>query len=440
MQDSDDHELPTLTRLVLRLTHVRPDELALVAWSCAYFFLLLCCWYVLRPVRDAMGLTGGVRDLQWLYLCTLGGMLIASPIFAALVSRFPRRVFIPTVYLFFAANLVAFYIFFRVTAGNDIVVARIFYVWASVFNLFVLSVFWSLMADIFRLEQGKRLFGLIGVGGTLGAILGGSTTAALASRIGEVNLLPVSIVLLVAACGCVMVLDRKTDALRRAAPLNAAPERGHAFSGIACIVRSPYLLGICLFLFLLTLSSTIVYFAQGTIVEQSFEDRSERTVVFAWIDVSVNVLTILTQLFLTGRIISRLGVGPTLAILPVIVLIGFLSFAIVPTLAMLVVFQVCRRASSYALAKPARESLFTVLGREEKYKAKNFIDTFIYRGGDAIGAGAFTWVTGAAVGLSLSGVSLLMLPLAGTWIVLSIILGKAQHARVAHAANEASNQ
>jgi len=410
---------------------IEPGERTAVLWAAACFFLLLCSWYTIRPVRESMGLTGGVRDLKWLYVATMTAMFIVNPIFGAVVARLPRRHVVPGVYAFFAINLAAFFVLFRAQGGEDIWTARTFYVWASVFNLFVLSVFWSLMADLFTLEQAKRLFGVIGVGGTAGAIVGAATAWQLAEQIGEINLMLISFTLLAAAAACGLRLAR----LRRATTAGTtagsddpdAPTRGSAFAGFMHVLGSPYLLGVSLFLLFLTLGSTVVYFIQAELVEEMFASREERTRVFALIDLLTNVLTVVIQLFLTGRIIRLLGVGPTLALLPIVTVLGFLTLAAAPVLVTLVAFQVARRASNYALSKPARESLFTVLSREDKYKAKNFIDTFVYRGGDVVGVG-FKFVTESA-GLGVAGVSILCAPLMLAWIGLSLVLGRAQRRR-----------
>jgi AAA family ATP:ADP antiporter len=409
---------------------VEPGERAPVLWAAACFFLLLCSWYTIRPVREAMGLTGGIDDLKWLYVATMTAMFVVNPIFGFVVARLPRRRLVPGVYAFFAINLAAFFLVFRAQGGDDVWTARTFYVWASVFNLFVLSVFWSLMADLFTLEQAKRLFGIIGVGGTAGAIVGAATAWNLAEEIGEVNLMLISVALLVAAGGCGLRLASFRHTRTDGADEDAAadlPTRGSAFAGFMHVLGSPYLLGVSLFLLFLTLGSTIVYFVQAELVEEMFDSRDERTSVFALIDLLTNVLTVLIQLFLTGRIIRLLGVGWTLALLPAVTVLGFLALAAAPVLVTLVVFQVARRASNYALSKPARESLFTVLTREDKYKAKNFVDTFVYRGGDVVGVG-FKYVTEAA-GLGVVGVSALCAPLMLVWIGLSLLLGRAQRRR-----------
>jgi AAA family ATP:ADP antiporter len=417
---------------------VRRQEVVPVLLAAAYFFCLLSAYYLLRPIREAMGLAGGVRNLKWLYLGTLAAMLVASPIFSALVSRLRRGVFIPIVYIFFVANLGVFIWLFRVTPEpQQVVLARVFYIWTSVFNLFAVSVFWSFMTDLFRPQQGKRLFGIIGVGGTLGAIVGAGLAAWGAERVGDVSLMPVSMFLLLVACAIVLRLNAwarrwsERRARRRRASARDDGDRpvyGSVWAGMVQVVRSPYLMTVCLYLFLLTLGSTIVYFLQADIVAGAFETRAARVAVFGKIDLAVNVLTVVTQVLVTGRLIARFGVGGALAIVPALSVIGFIGLGLAPTLGVLIAFQTCRRAMNYAITRPARESLFTVVSREQKYKSKNFIDTFVYRGGDVVGAGGFAWLTGKAVALGLAGVSFLAAPIAVLWILVGVKLGRDQQA------------
>jgi AAA family ATP:ADP antiporter len=414
-----------------RLFDLRPGELALVAWSCAYFFFVLCSYYCIRPVRDAFGLSGDDTELRWLFRTTLVVMIAVNPAFSWLVARFPRRVFIPVSYLFFAANLLVFFLLFAATKEGEAVWARrTFYVWVSVFNLFVVSVFWAFMADLFSVEQSKRLYGLIAVGGTIGAVAGASFPWLLAEHIGAVTMLPISITLLLLACLCMLRLNHlsmRRWGSRRAAGDDSAPAEvkdrvigGSPLAGVTHFLRSPYLLGIGAFILLYTVLSTLLYFVQADIVREAFEDRAARTAFFGKIDVFTNTLTALIQIFVTGRLMRTLGVGLTLGLLPIVYVIGFgalalatapATAALLPALGVIVAFQVGRRAANYALARPARESLFTVVKREEKYKAKNLIDTFVYRAGDAIGTIPMSW---------------LAIPLAVVWFVLSLGLGRRQ--------------
>ena len=430
----DDHH--DVLQVALRMLGIHRTELQPVVWSCLYFFFLLAGYYVIRPIRDAMGLTGGLKDLKVLFFITLAIMMVANPVFSALVSRFPRRVFVPTVYIFFITNLLLFFVLFSsFGVPGDINVARAFFVWVSVFNLFAVSVFWGMMADLFRSDQGQRLFGLISVVGTLGAIAGSASTVVLARRIGEVNLLPLSSLLLAAACLCVfrinrLVARRATERAKcRLQPWRPAADHrigGDWLAGITHLFSSPYLLGIALFIMLHAFSGTLAYFLQGSIIEQALTTRDTRAAFFAGIDLNVNILAIVVQVFLTGRIINKLGVSVTLALLPVVVMVGFVGLGLWPTLASLYLFQVVRRAANFALSRPARESLFTVLPREDKYKAKNLIDTVAYRGGDAVGVTWYTLLTSRWLALATTTVLWLALPLIGLWTLLSFYLGRRQ--------------
>ncbi len=414
-----------MIRALRRAVDVREDEIRALLWSFAYFFCLLCSYYILRPLREEMGIAGGVRNLPWLFTGTFAAMLMAVPLFGALVARFPRRRIVPLLYRFFIWNILIFYLLLTFGDGR-VYVARAFFIWVSVFNLFVVSVFWSFMADLFRSEQGKRLFGFIAAGGTAGALLGPAITTLLAVPLGPVNLLLISALFLEAAVQCIHRLLRAPVVKGSAAPEPSREEAvgGGIFTGAVRVFRSPYLLGICLYIFLFTTTSTFLYFQQAHIVAGAFDDPAERTRVFALINLLVGVLTILTQWFVTGRFMARFGVGAAAAFLPVVVALGFLALAVNPVLAVLIAVQSIRRASNFAISRPAREVLFTVLSREEKYKSKNFIDTVVYRGGDAASGWVFAGLTG--MGLGLSPIAILSVPIAAVWAAVALLLGKRQ--------------
>jgi AAA family ATP:ADP antiporter len=288
-------------------------------------------------------------------------------------------------------------------------------------------VFWAFMVDVFNTDQSKRLFGFISVGGTLGAIVGAAITATLVQKVGTLNLLLISAVLLELSAQCVRFFPATPagpgPAIKKAA-IEESPVGGRIWAGIAHNFRSPYLLGICTYMLLYAITSTLLYFQQVGIAASAFSDRGARTAFFAQIDLLVNVLTILVQAFLTGRLLKWLGVGVTLAILPALSVIGFTAMGLVPTLALLVIFLTLRRAGNFAIARPARETLFTVISREDKYKAKNFIDTVVYRAGDQIGA----WTSPLLgwLGLGLTGVSFVAAPIAAVWLLVSLWLGRRQ--------------
>ncbi|MBI5909430.1 MAG: MFS transporter [Betaproteobacteria bacterium] len=420
-----------------RVVAARPGEVQALLWSFAYFFCLLAGYYVLRPLRDEMGIAGGVRNLQWLFTATFVVMLAAVPVFGAMVARLPRRRFIPLVYQFFVANIAIFWLLLTFDVGK-VHVARVFFVWISVFNLFAVSVFWSFMADLFASEQGKRLFGFIAAGGSAGALLGPALTVGLAAPLGPVNLLFVAAMFLELAVLCAHRLESATPPSASApATASARPAPGTRpvsaalgggwLAGIAMVLRSPYLAGIALWVSLLSLAGTFLYFQQANIVAAASDDPAVRTRIFAAIDLSIGLLTIIVQFFATGRLIARFGVGPAAATLPLVFGIGFLALAFAPMLFMVIAFQAIQRTANFAIANPAREVLFTVSEREEKYKAKNVIDIVVFRGADALSGWLFAALRGA--GLELSTISLATVPVAGVWLVLAIALGRSQERR-----------
>lgn len=409
---------------ITRLVDVGDDELAALLWAFAYFFCLLGGYYILRPMRDEMGIAGGVENLQWLFTGTLLGMLAAVPLFGWIAARFPRRQFVPWIYWFFALNILGFFLLFR-SGITHAYVARAFFIWVSVYNLFVVSVFWSFMADIFDSGRAKRLFGFIAAGGTTGALTGPVVTATLAAPLGATNLLPIAAGLLLLAILCVRRLSawqKATGAQGEASRDAESPMGGSVVAGITLVARSPYLLGICLLILFYTTLSTFLYFQQAEIVRDSFDTPEARTAVFALVDFAVNAATLLCQLFVTGRLVKWIGIGYALATIPLVVAIGFLAIGFAPVAAVLLLVQVVRRAGNYAIMRPAREMLFTVVGREEKYKAKNFIDTTVYRGGDAVSAWAYSGL--GALGLNLSSIAFVAVPLALVWAAVGYSLGR----------------
>ncbi|HEY5542149.1 MAG TPA: MFS transporter [Candidatus Binatia bacterium] len=416
-------------RLLVRLIDVRPAELRALGWAWLYIFSVLFSYYILRPIRDEMGVAGGVENLQWLFTGTLLCMIAVNPPFAALVGRLPRVQFIALTYRFFLANLLLFAALLQVaTAEQNIWVGRVFFIWASVFNLFVVSVFWALMVDVFDAEQGKRLFGFIAAGATLGGIVGATVTATLAKQVPPAYLLLASALLLEAAVFCVRRLSRMSDRLHRRPALRSEESAigGSAFAGFKHALGSPYLINVCFYILLFTVTSTFVYFQQAEIVRQSFTDRGMRTAFFARVDLWVNILTLSVQLFLTSRVLRWFGVALTLAALPLISMIGFATLALAPTIAVLVVYQVIRRAGNFAFARPAREVLYTVVPREDKYKAKSFIDTAVYRMGDQLGAWSYAGL--GLLGLAMSGIAIVAVPLSLAWLINGLWLGRKQNA------------
>jgi AAA family ATP:ADP antiporter len=412
----------------LRTDAIRPGEGRALCWSFAYFFCLLAGYYVLRPLRDEMGVAGGVRNLQWLFTATFLVMLAAVPLYGALVARLPRRRFIPAVYHFFAANIALFWLLLTLDVER-LVVARVFFVWISVFNLFAVSVFWSFMADLFSSEQGKRLFAFIAAGGSAGALAGPALTVWLAVPLGPANLLLVAALFLEGAVLCVRRLEQAAPKAETAARQGAAPVAlgGGGFDGVAMLLRSPYLAGIALWVTLLSVAATSLYFQQANIVAAASDDPAVRTRIFAGVDLTVGLLTILVQFFATGRLIARFGVGAALAFLPLVFAAGFAVLAAAPMLAVVIGFQALQRTANFAISNPAREVLFTVLARGEKYKAKNVIDIVVVRGADA--AGGWLFAALRSLGMELRGVSLMVIPLAAACFALALALGRSQERR-----------
>ena len=422
----------TVYRLLKHLIDVRPAEMQALGWSWLYIFCVLSSYYILRPIRDEMGVAGGVENLQWLFTGTLVGMILVNPPFAALVAKLPRVRFIAVTYRFFITNLLIFILLFHVaTAEQHIWVGRLFFIWTSVFNLFVVSVFWALMVDVFDSEQGKRLFGVIAAGATLGGLAGSSITASLAKDVPATYLLLGSVILLEGAVFSVRRLARLSGVLhqRPAAQSGESLIGGNILAGLTHAFKSPYLVNVSVYILLFAITSTFLYFQQAEIARQSFADRGARTAFFARIDLWVNVLTLGAQLFLTGRVLRAIGVALTLAMLPALSVLGFGTLAMTPTLAVLVIYQVLRRAGNFAFARPSREVLFTVVPREDKYKAKSFIDTVIYRTGDQVGAWSYAAL--GFLGLAMTGISIVAVPISIAWLFNGLWLGRKQEGMAA---------
>jgi AAA family ATP:ADP antiporter len=417
--------------LVYRVLHfaidVRPNEVAALLWSCLYVFCVLSAYYVIRPIRDEMGVQGGVDNLQWLFTGTLVTMLAFNAPFGALVKRLPRKQFISITYRFFMLNLIGFVVCFEfASAGQNVWLGRIFFIWASVFNLFVVSVFWALMVDVFNSEQGKRLFGFIAAGASIGAIFGSSVIVTFAKNIQPTYLLFASVILLEIAVLGVRQLSRLSQSLQRIPGGAETPIGGGVWTGLTHTLRSPYLINGAVFILLFAVTSTFLYFQQAGIAAQAFADRAARTQFFGQVDLIVNTLTLVIQVFLTSRILKLLGVAMTLALLPVLSVAGFAALALAPTIAVLVALQVARRVGNFAVARPTRELLFTVLPREDKYKAKTFIDTVVYRAGDQVGSWSYALLV--FLGLGIPGISLVAVPLSIAWVINALWLGRKQDA------------
>ncbi|MCP3163482.1 NTP/NDP exchange transporter [Myxococcus qinghaiensis] len=409
--------------MLKRFVDVRDEEVRAVLGSFVYFFTLMCGYAILRPIRNEMGTAGSVKGLPWLFTATFIVMLLAVPAFSALVARWPRRVVLPRVYRFFLVSLLVFFVLLKFEVAKE-PVARVFYIWLSVYNLFVVSIFWSFMADVFAGEQGKRLFGFIAAGGTTGMLVGPFLVGRLAEPVGPVNLILLSAVLLEVSAQCVRWLSRWARDVQHQPASSEGPVGGGVLAGLRLLVASPILLALGLQVLLYAATSTFLYFQEVKMVAEVGKDAASRTALFGDIDFYVQLLTLALQTLVTGRVISRLGLGAALAVAPVLTGLGFLGLAAMPVLGVLVVFKALRGASHYALERPSREILFTTVDREARYKSKSFIDTVVYRGSDTVSA----WLQGGltALGLGMTGLSLAAVPLAGLWLGVSLYLGREQ--------------
>ena len=416
-----------MKRIFSKIVDVKPNEIHALLLAFVFNFVVLGGYYVIRPIRDEIGADRGVENLPWMYTGTLIGMLIANALYAAIVTRMSRRRFIPIAYRFAIANLFVFFLLMRwmPAAQERTILAPIFFIWVSVFNLFATTMFWSFMADVFTPEQAKRLFGFIAVGGSIGGIVGGLVTSSLAGKLSTGLFLLITAVMLEIAAQCVrrfpvqLLQGRMTSRSEQ-------PIGGKFWEGATHIVRSPYLLGLAGFLMIYTLTNTWAYFQQSDLTGHQLQDRAARTSFLANIDIAVNTITVLIQVFLTGRLMKWFGVGITLVLMPLLSAIGFAAIGVAPVLTVLATFQILRRAAGFALLRPAREVLFTVLRREDKYKAKSLIDTFGYRLGDQIGAWSYPLMRW--LGLGLAGISWVAVPIGAIWCALSIWLGRKQRA------------
>ena len=412
------------------LFKLRRDEAVPVLLAGLFFFCVLTALMVLRPARDALGMQRGIEAVRWLFMGTALVTLLANPVFGWLVSRLPRLKFIAATYVFFALSLVGFHLLLVLAPeAVGITSGQVFYVWFSVFNLFATMLFWALMADSFTLEQSKRFFALISVGGTLGAIFGPWLASVLARPLGTPALLLVSAGFLMLALGAAWAVARS----QRAAGAGGAgqaerPEHavigGRAWQGLKAVFSSRYLLGIAVYVIIMAVVATLLYFTRLQMVTALGGDMDQRTALFARIDLITQVTTLVLQALIAGRIMERFGVHLTLMLLPLTVVLGFVGLAIVGTLAALIVFEAAFRAVQRALTRPARETLYTVVSREDKYKSKAFIDTFGYRGGDVAGAQVEGLL--GRLGMGLAGLASVAIPLALAWAALGLWLGRAQ--------------
>lgn len=418
--------------MLQRFTQVRREEVAPVLVSALAFFFILTALMVVRPAREALGMQRGIEAVRWLFVGTAVITLAVNPVFGALVSRFRRLVFINTTYLFFAASLLVFYgLLVWAPAAIGEISGMVFFVWFSVFNLFATMVFWGLMADRFALEQSKRLFGVIAVGGTSGAITGPWLASQLVKPLGTAGLLLVAVASLGLAVIAVSVMARlQPERARISLPdEERAVIGGNAWEGLGAVFRSPYLAGISLYILILAVVATFIYFTRLQMVAAQGDSLDARTTLFAQIDFYVQAATLLVQALVTGRLMKHVGVSVMLTLLPITVALGFVGLAMVASLSALALFQAAFNAVQRAIMRPARETLFTVVSRADKYKSKAFIDTFVYRGGDVLGAGVEGVLGRLAAGLV--ALTVVSAPLAAVWAVLGVWLGRRQERQAA---------
>jgi len=410
--------------LISKFVDIRSDkELNGLLWATTYGFFIMFSYYILRAVRDEIS-SADRGNLQILWTAVFFVMLVVVPLYSWLASKFSRGVFVPLANRFFIACLIGFWLcLILLPEAARPWIDRVFYVWTSVFALFVVTVFWGLLADCFDNAQAKRMFGFIAVGSSIGGMAGSSLTAGLAEAVPTFSLLLIACVPLEAASWCALTLHRRFgtgNILIKGESARAVP--GNAWTGMKAVFASRYLMGIAAFVALMTFVSTMLYFQQANLVADAFSDRGVRTAFFAKVDLAVSILTVVFQIYLTARIIKWLGIGGTLLLVPLAMTLGFLALGIYPTLAVLVVVQVAYRAGRYGLTKPAREILWTVTGREAKYKSKPFIDAAVYRGGDLVSGWIYTGL--AAIGLSIGAIAIVAAPVAALWAMVGLGLGR----------------
>jgi AAA family ATP:ADP antiporter len=427
-----------MSQLLRRLVVLQPGEAPALLASFATLLCTFSSYTILRPVRDALGITSGLEKIPYLFWGVFVVMLLLQPVYGWLTSRYPRTVFLPWVYGFFALNLVGFYVWFRLQADHTWI-ARTYFVWVSVFNLFVVAAFWSLMADVFTREQAGRVFGFIWAGASTGGLIGPLIAHQLAVPLGAINLLPVSAALLLLSLvfmSQIIRWQRREGATAGAAAAAGAAPGGRAesalggsiFAAFTEVARSPYLLGIAAFVLLMTWVSTFLYLEQQAFVAKVFTSADQRTRFFAGIDFWVQAASLTIQLLLFGRLFKWVGIRAMLAAVPLIMTAGYAIFALAPRFMVLVLVYAVRRVGDYALTRPCRDALFTVVSREEKYKAKSLIDTFVYRGGDATSGSLYQALTGP-LGAGPSVIGWVGAAVSAVWTLLALGLGRAQEER-----------
>lgn len=410
--------------LVSKLMRLETREISAVAASFLFVFTLMTAYYILRPVRDAMSSDWSDAELSWLWTLNFFISTGAVLLYGVAVSRVDFKKLVPGIYIFFAGSFLFFYLatyWFDDTRLID----KAFYVWVSFFALFHVSVFWSFMSDIYSSSQSKRLFGLIGAGASIGAVLGPIIPVFFSDLLGVYNLLVIAALMLFLVIPIIRFLDKT----RSVNSVNINPQSdsssikaigGDFFNGFVDLFSHRFLLGIGLFILLYTIMSTFVYFELKNVMVEY--DRATRTQYWAMMDLVVNSLAIFTALFVTGRLATRCGLTVTLALVPVLLVFGWLAVAIAPGLGILIGLQIIRRAGNYAISRPGREMLFTAVPRETRFKTKPIIDIVVYRGGDVLASWAYTGLA-QGVGLGLGSMALVAAIIALIWTLVAIFLG-----------------
>jgi AAA family ATP:ADP antiporter len=416
-----------MSQLLRRLVVLQPGEAPALLASFATLLCTFTSYAMLRPVRDALGITSGLETIPYLFWGVFVAMLLLQPLYGWLTSRFPRSLFLPWVYMFFAANLVLFWVWFRVAADHTWI-ARSYYVWVSVFNLFVLAAFWGLMADVFSREQAGRLFGFIWAGASSGGVIGPFIDKTIAVPLGAINLLLISAGLLLLALVFMRQVIRWQRGASPAQPQAASGEGQHGIGGgvlaaFSQVFRSPYLLGIAAFVLLMTWVNTFLYLEQQAFVAKAFTSADQRTRFFASIDLYVQMASLAMQFLLFSRLYRWFGMRALLASVPLLMTGGYALYALAPGFMLLVIVYAVRRVADYSITRPCRDSLFTVVSREEKYQAKSLIDTFAYRGGDAT-SGTLHKLLVDGLGAGHSAVGWVGALISAVWTVLALGLGR----------------
>ena len=358
---------------------VKSGEWPVLIWSFLYFVFLLTGYFILRPIREEMGVTAGPENYGWLFLTTFIVMLLIQPLYGKVVSNYSRKQFIPLVYSFFGLLIFILWSLFHWVGTESVLLARVFFVFVSVYNLFIVSIFWSFMADVYNKEQGKRLFGVIAAGGSTGGILGGLITSQLVHLVGTINLLLVSLCFLILCIFAVFKVRKfATDStINQEAPLGGSP-----IEGMKLLIGSKFLQQVALMTVIAVIIGSIFYYLQGQYVSQFFPERNQRTYVFATINTLTNVLTLMFQLILIPWLLQKFQIQRILGIYPTMMVFALLLFGLMPVLYVVLGAIILQRSGAYGIMKPPQDWLFTGLPDNMKYKFKNFLDTVVYRGGD----------------------------------------------------------